>query len=381
MKRKLYLSSALIPALLATGAMGQVVNFHDASNNQLSFPNVGYDELFAGQGAYSDPGNDIWNGFGQYAGFGSTYFYSGAPGNYGGPWPQQFGNPGNPYASYSGTTSIGTNLFVFPGGGTDGYNVTGNATSSGEFTPITLKVDTYNSDNGIASFNAFYVPNGTPSFLLGEAAIANGTNANETFTLQNVPAGTYGLVLYGANEGNNRGTAFTVNSGTAHNGISATLNSGVGAPAQTFVEGQNFVIFENVTPNSSGDIIIGASPNSQDGVGNSDAAGETDVNGFQLIFNPKPTALGSTAAQNIHSGGTASFSFTPAFATGATFEWQSIIGGVTNNLSDGATISGSKTTNLVITGAGAGNVGAYQCVISASTGTNTSPAAPLTLVR
>jgi hypothetical protein len=303
MKRKLYLSSTLIPALLATGAMGQVVNFHDASNGQLSFPGVGYDELFAGQGAYSDPGNDIWNGFGQYQGFGSTYFYSGAPGNYGGPWPQQFGNPGNPYASYgSGFTSIGTNLFVFPGGGMGGFKVTGNATSSGEFTPITLSVATYGSDNGIGNIGAFVLPNGTPSFLLGEAAVANGTgtNSTSTFVMSNVPAGTYGLFVYGANEGNNRGTAFAVNSGTAHNGISATLNSGVGSPASSFVEGQNFVVFENVTPRRDGTITITASPNPQDGVGNSNLSGEADVNGFQLIFNPKPTALGSTAAQNIH---------------------------------------------------------------------------------
>ena len=384
MKRKLYLSSVFIPTLLATGAMAQVVNFHAGSNGQLSFPGVGYDELFAGQGAYSDPGNDIWNGFGQYNGygFGSTFFYSGAPGNYGGPFPQQFGNPGNPYASYGssatspGTTAFGTNLFVFPGS----PSTTGNATSSGQSTPITLSV-AYGSDNGIGNIASFYVPNGSPSFLLGEAAVANGTNSTSTFVMSNVPAGTYGLFVYGANEGNNRGTAFAVSSGTAHNGIAATLNSGVGSPASSFVEGQNFVVFENVTPSGAGTITITATPNPQDGIGNSSLSGEADVNGFQLIFNPKPTALASTAAQNIYTGGTASFSFSPAFATGATFQWQSIIGGVTNNLSDVAgSISGSKTTNLVITGAAAGNVGAYQCVISASTGTNTSPAAPLTLL-
>ena len=72
MKRKLILGSAVLPALLASGAAAQVVNFHDAANNQLSFPGVGYNELFAGQGAYSDPGNDIWNGFGFEDGYQST---------------------------------------------------------------------------------------------------------------------------------------------------------------------------------------------------------------------------------------------------------------------------------------------------------------------
>jgi hypothetical protein len=366
--------------------MAQVVNFHADDNNQLSFPGVGYDELFAGQGAYSDPGNDIWNGFGFTAGYGSTYFYSGGPGG-SPPWPQQFGNPGNPYAAYDAgsgwISSTGTNLFVMaPGSGSPTNS--GNATSAGLWTPVTLSVAVYSADNGIASFGAFYVPNGTPSFLLGEAAINNGTSPDIVFTLHNVPAGTYGLFLYGANEDNNRGTAFAVSSGTPHNGISATLNGQNGSPAPAFVEGQNFVVFQNVTPNASGNIIITASPNPQDGVGNSNDSGETDVNGFQLIFNPPPTALASTPAQNVLSGGTASFSFTPAFATSPSFRWQFVTGTATNNLSDGpyngATISGSLTTNLTVSGVTAANVGLYQCVITAGASTGTSPAAPLAIV-
>ena len=362
-------------ALLASGALGQVVNFHDAANDQLSFPGVGYEELFAGQGAYSDPGNDIWNGFGQYAGYGSTYFYSGSSGT-GGPFPQQAGNPGNPYANYGGTISTGSSLFVFSGSPT----TCGNATSGGQFTPITLKVGGYAGDNGIGNIGAFFVPNGTASFLLGEAAVANGATPNEVFTLQNVPAGTYGLYLYAANEGNNRGTAFSVNTGTAHNGIAATLNGQNGSPAAAFVEGQNFVIFENVTPDGSGNITITASPNSQDGVGNSNLAGETDVNGFQLIFNPPPTALGSTAAQNVYAGGSASFLFTAAFATSPTFQWQFIKSGVTNNLTDGVNVTGATTTNLTLANVSTSNIGLYQCVISTASATNTSPAAPLTLL-
>jgi hypothetical protein len=380
MKRKLLISSAVIPALMATAAMGQVVNFHDANTDQLSFPGVGYDELFAGQGAYADPGNDIWNGFGQYAGYGSTYFYSGGPGG-GGPWPQEFGNPGNPYAAYNSgggwITSTGTNLFDFASGSPTN---SGNATSGGLITPITLSISNYAGDNGIASLGAFAVPNGAPSFLLGEAAYANGTNATEVFTLKNVPAGTYGLYLYGANEDNNRGTLFSVSSGTAHDGIAATLNNQISAPAQTFVEGQNFVIFQNVTPNGSGEIVITATPNPQDGVGNSNQSGETDVNGFQLIFNPPPTAVGSTAAQNVLAGGTASFSFSPAFAASPSFRWQFIEGGVTHILSDGGNISGSGTTNLTIANVSSTNVGLYQCVITTATATNVSPAAPLTIL-
>ena len=350
-------------------------------------------ELYAGQGAYSDPGNNIWNGFGytgQYGGYGSTYYYSGGTGSTG-PFPQQFGNPGNPYAAYNMYTgwisSTGPAVFDF---NTGSPTATGNATSSGQFTPVTLSVGGYVHDAGlfdslfIGTVNYYVVPNGTPGFLLGECASSSGSEPGdvvfEKFTLQHVPAGTYGLFLYGANYDNNGGTLFAVSSGSPHNGIAATLNNGNGIPAHAFVEGANFVIFENVTPDANGDITITASPNPQAGVGNANVSGEADVNGFQLIFNPAPAAVASTAAQNVFAGATASFAFTPVFAHGASFQWQSIIGGVTSNLSDGGNISGSATPNLTIANVSAANVGLYQCVITTATGTGVTPAAPLTLL-
>jgi len=370
MKRKVLLGSAVIPALLASSAMGQVINFMDVNQGEPITPaanfHVGdyYNELFAGQGAYSDPGNNIWNGFVDGFAYQSTDVYGGA-------WPQQAGNPGNPYAAFdtgSGwVTSDGTNLFEFSGSATN----SGDADSSGSFTPITLGVTGYSSDTSIVPN---LVPNGAPVFLFSSAAYnpAKGGFSNIVFTLQNVPPGAYGLYLYGVSPDNNSGTAFSVSSGTAHNGISATLNSGaIGAPPQTYVEGQTFVIFENVTPNSSSNIVITATPNPLNGVGNSNIVGNTYVNGFQLIIHPPPTAQGMTAAQNVFAGGTANFSFSPAFATSPTFQWQSVIGGVTNN------ISSATTTNLIIPSVGAANVGLYQCVITTATATNTSPAAPL----
>jgi len=375
--------------------MAQVVNFHDDNNGGVWVAAVSgnYDELFAGQGAYADPGNDIWNGFGVFGHstmYGSTFFWSGSPGS-SGPWPQQYGNPGNPYAAYNTNwpaiaskwvSSSGSSLFDYSGSPT----VSGNATSAGQWTPITLSVICAYDNGGIGSpavgsYDSA-LPNGSPGFLLGCAALTNGSGAAKAvFTLHKVPAGTYGLYVYGADYDNNRGTVFSVNSGNAHNGIAATLNGRNGAPASTFVEGQNFVIFENVTPDASGNITITALPNPQDGVGNSNLPEEADVNGFQLIFNPPPTAVGSTAAQNVLAGGTANFSFSPAFASNASFGWQSVIGGVTNNLSDVAgSVSGSGTTNLTLTGVSPANVGLYQCVITTATATNTSPAAPLTIL-
>jgi len=379
--------------------MAQVINFHDAQNDQLNFPGVGYEELYAGQGAYSDPGNNIWNGFGYYEGYNSTFFYSAGPGG-AQPWPQPAGNPGNPYANYNNgpwtgdyawNASTGTNLFVMTGyfpSPQPNCNPTycGNVDSSGNWTPITLQVLGYDGDNGIDNILSFRVPNGTPGFLLGEMAYRNGDayggGTEMQFDLVNVPTNNvYGLYLYGANYPDNRGTLFGVSTGgTAHNGIAATLNGLNGKPASTFVEGQNFVIFENVTPDEYGYISIVASANPQDGVGNINSTNEACVNGFQLIFNPPPTAVAPTAAQNVLAGGTANFSFSPAFASNPSFRWQSIIGGVTTPLSDGGNISGSRTTNLTVANVTSANVGLYQCVITTATATNTSPLAPLTIV-
>ncbi len=382
MKRKLLLGAAMVSTLLASGARAQVVNFHDANNGYpIDIGGVIYNELFAGQGAYADPGNNIWNGFGFYFGYGSYSFYDGAPGS-GVTWPQQYGNPGNPYAAYftdSGwTTSFGGSLYSFDLGTN---NVTGNADSSGQWTPITLSVGGYLDDNfGMGLFPE--VPNGSPAFLLACAAAGKPSSPGTVFTLQNVPPGTnYGLYLYGASPENNAGTLFALNSGTAHNGIAATLNASArGQPAPTFVEGQDFVIFQNVAPDTNGNITITASPNPAAGVGNANLSGQTFVNGFQLIFNPPPTAVGSTAAQNVYAGTTANFSFSPAFAANPSFRWQFISAGATNHLSDGGNISGSATTNLTITNVSAANVGLYQCVITSGTNTGASPPAPLTIL-
>jgi hypothetical protein len=393
MKRKLFLNSTLASALLATGAMGQVVNFQDQGTQPLKAPYctcTTYAELFAGQGAYADPGNDIWNGYGVWNAhlYGSGYIY-------GATWVQQAGNPGNPYAAYvvnsQWVSSTGTNLFTYPVSPTEDHTTAGNADSSGQWTRIVLAMDYWDPGNSADYGSLTGIPNGTPSFLLGMAAYSQAYSGPFSdpedrpqvgMTLGNVPGGTniYGLFLYGANENNTRGTLFSVNSGNAHNGIAATLNDGRTSPAVSFVEGQNFVIFENVTPDATGTIHITATPNPQDGVGNFNLAHEADVCGVQLIFNPPPTAVLPTAAQNIVAGGTASFSFTPAFASGASFRWQVISGGVTNKLSDGGNISGSGTTNLTIANVSAGNVGLYQCVITTATAANTSPLAPLTIL-
>lgn len=289
MKRSTLLKLLAFVGLLASSAQAQVYNFAHSSVGTIP----GYNQLYFGQGAYSDPGNNVWNGFsaGTYAGGGpgSTLFFG--PNNH---YPASGGSPGNPYAAYGANgnqTTAGSVLFGAGGtidaNGNPTTTPAGNATSSGLLAPITLSAN-FGFDNGATGGATL----GTPSWLLSSAAVGNGTSAIETFVFHNVPVGQYLLYCYGANYDNDRGSLFSVSSGIAHNGINATLNENNGThPGQTFMEGVNFVYFLNVTPDASGNITITASPNPADGVGNSNLSGETDVNGFQLVTVPEPSLL------------------------------------------------------------------------------------------
>jgi hypothetical protein len=285
MKRSLLIACGLLPFALGTPAcMGQVINFHQAFN----YPQIpGYAVLYVGQGAYSDPGNNIWNGFGAPAGPNSTWFY----GN-GNPWS---GNPGNPYASYgspgSTTTTSGNVLFGSAGTTPPGTTPAGNATSAGLLSPVTLSMN-YGFNNGANGGTV----QGHPSWILGQAAVVNtgspgaGTSANPmgVATLQNVASGSYDLFLYGANYDNSRGASFTVSSGTFLGGLSSTINDNTSGPANTFILGDNYVEAVGVTPDVNGNITIdwGAVSNPFSGL-----SGEGDFNGLQLVATPEPGTM------------------------------------------------------------------------------------------
>ncbi|MDB6066736.1 MAG: hypothetical protein JWR26_2944 [Pedosphaera sp.] len=310
MKKTTLIKLGMLTTMLgAAAARAQVINFHDANVGTIP----GYNQLYFGQGAYSDPGNNVWNGFSAatYAGGGpgSTLFFG-----YNNPYPASGGNPGNPYAAY-GTNGIvtGSGSVIFGSAGTTppGTTPAGNVTSSGVLSPITLKMN-YGFDNG-ATANATL---GQPSWLFADAAVVNN-GATGTFELDHVPAGTYTIYLYGANYDDDRGTSFTVSSGTAHNGISGTLNDnaphGSGtSPASAFVEGINYVIFNSVHPDASGTISGTWFPNPADGVGNSNLSGEGDFNGMQLVKN----AVVVQPALSIHASGlSVTVSWAPAVGT------------------------------------------------------------------
>jgi hypothetical protein len=288
---------AFIGIVAAPAARAQVINFHQAFN----YPQIpGYAVLYVGQGAYSDPGNNIWNGFGSPDGPSSEWFYG--PNNH---WnnavaPSLSNNPGNPYAAYGpgGTTSTsGTTVWGQAGGQIDGGGLptgsaSGNANSAGTFSPITLSMH-YGFNNGANGGTT----QGSASWILGQAAVVNGGspgvgtagNPLGLAALHNVPAGIYSLFLYGANYNNDRGAAFTVSSGVALGGFTSTINSASGSPANAFVLGQTYVEFDNVSPDINGNITINWGAVTNPNSGNS---GEGDFNGLQLVaIVPEPSTV------------------------------------------------------------------------------------------
>jgi hypothetical protein len=278
-------------ALIATApsASAQTVNFHNANQGYAYYG--GYNRLMYGQGAAVDPGNNVWNGFGNFtgafAGPGNTSFYGpGNPDSAHGSVPSNL--PGNPYAWWNGNTTSGPNLFSPANSGAT--NV-GNANSAGTHSPVTLSL-TYNGDNG--SQNG--VTQGTPSQILSVAALTPNATTPGTFELSNVPAGTYNLFLYGANYDGTRSAAFALNAangGTPLGGFTSTTNPNAApaGPLTSFILGVDYVEFTGVTPDGSGNIT-----GTWSAVSNpiSGLSGEGDFNGLQLQAAPvpEPTSLG-----------------------------------------------------------------------------------------
>jgi len=274
---------------LAVPAVSQasVVSFHDADQGYSYYS--GYNVLMYGQGAASDPGNNYWNGFShQNGGPGSTAFFGPGNTNSGhGAVPNN--SPANPYAWYNGGSSTGTNLFSPSNSGANPVSALTNVNSDGTPSPVTLSLS-YGGDNGINNVHAqSNVVQGTPSWILSEAALTANSTTPGLFTLGNVPAGTYDLYLYGANYNGDRGAVFNVSNSTytAAGGYTATMNPG-GGPLQTYVLGQDYVEFIGVTPDANGNIIGSWSAVTNTTTGQS---GEGDFNGLQLVSVPEPTSM------------------------------------------------------------------------------------------
>jgi len=278
MKRALLIACGLLPGL----AHAFTVNFHAAGQGYAHYN--GYNVLYYGQGAVSDPGNNVWNGFGNYSAGGGSFYGPTNPNSGGVGKSVPNGLVGNPYAWAGANTgspiASGANLFdpTNPGAG----NV-GNATSSGLHTPITLSLNYDVDENSSGPGGA---TQGSPAWVLNTAA-KTFVGHTGTFTLGSVPVGTYTVVLYGVNFAGTKGASFTLSSGTAVGGLTQTLGGPEGSPANSFVLGDNYVEFVNVQPDGSGNI-------SGTWTGDNAPTDEGFFNGVQIVQQvvPEPSTIG-----------------------------------------------------------------------------------------
>jgi hypothetical protein len=234
--------AALCILLSVQAAQAQVINFDvpGATNETSLFGggtyNMGVD--YIGQGALSDPGNNYWN-------------------------PVEFN---------TGTTN----------GTTSGDLLSDGITSSS----ITL---TLAGLEGVYAGNDYDadVTNGTPPALFTPFGYATSTSS---IILSNVPAGSYGLYVYGINgsdTGNGGSTAFTVGATTLSTMNNANRDTNVNATV--FAENYSYVVFTNISP-SNGTITLTAHGSGLGGNGS-----EVDFNGIQLLTAPTaPTDLSAT---------------------------------------------------------------------------------------
>jgi hypothetical protein len=205
--------------------------------------------------------------------------------------------------------------------------------------------------------------------LLDDYALAIG--GAKSFAFNNVFDGVYNVVLFGA-DGSlaNRGTTFTLN------GVKSTTNT----TDASFVEGDNYVIFRNVTPNNG--VISGtwaANPVLIGGTNNT----EGDFCGAQLQYvggSLAPSIItqpASTAVLETHAA---------QFTVGANgyplnYQWQSgPVGGPYSNLSDGGNISGATRSTLIVSNVVDGSPVEYRVIVSNDADSVTSDPATLTVI-
>ena len=192
---------------------------------------------YSGQGAYSDPGHDYWNAF-----------------------------------VNNDTTSTG---FMSDG-----------VTPS----PITL------TDASPGSYNPGQGAQGTVAGLESPFANNNGNGSTVTDTLNDVPAGTYNLFLYGKNDDAgdaNRGTTFTTSVGTKSYGTKSTVNS----MTTSFTRGNDFVEFTNIVVGAGGVITFTYGPN-QAATATFNPQNEGDFNGLQIVSLSLSTTLATATNSN-----------------------------------------------------------------------------------
>jgi hypothetical protein len=196
---------------------------------------------YSGQGAYSDPGNNVWNNV--------------APVDGGGGYQNEFGSGG-----FSG--------------GTNGVTL---VNSAGAATGLTLDIGSADmfaiaSTNGSFANIADNAKGLMSDYLITPSDFSRYVNLNGLDT-----SATYDLYLYGAADFTSHHTQFTLSNGDISFGTLAT--SGVPGGSHDLTAGADYVVFHNVTA-ATGFLGI-----TYQGVVAND---EGSFNGFQLVVVPEP---------------------------------------------------------------------------------------------
>ena len=236
------------------------------------------------------------------------------------------------YSGAGGYANSGTNYwnpFVLNGTTPAGTNSDGVTAS-----PVTLTDNSPSNSNHGVSFGVAQGAQGTVAGLEAPYAYANNYTTGVTNTLNNVPAGTYNLYLYGKDGDNspgaNNGTLFTVWVGGVSYGSQSTANS----VTSSFTMGNDYVVFSNVVVGTGGVIAFSyrGNPGSE--------AYEGDFNGLQLVSVP-PTLINFDVPGGA-GGGATNYSGAGGYANSGTNYWNPfVLNGTTpaGTNSDGVTAS------------------------------------------
>ena len=371
----------LLGVFAGSAAYSQVFNLQ---NINQGFNYVGYNVLMYGQGADNDPGNNIWNGFGNPAGTGSGCSFGGGLPND----PFVPGNPGNPYANVQGDGYFAPNngtpttpvLFVPT---SSGNTSAANCYSDGTLCPITVPeiiAGTY-TGQAITLTGPSYTARQIPSWIFSEAAVVNTANPGAgtaaaplgQCVLSNVPAGAYNLYLYGANYQGTGGALFAVDSGTALNGIAKALNpyGPAGGYLNNYQLGVDYVVFAGVTPHADSTIHITWAQVSNPGSGVS----EGDFNGLQLVpASASPFFVQQPLTSVFSAGASATLSTAAIASPGPTYQWYETNANTTVTKLNGDTSATLSFPNVVT-----GNAGSYFVTATSGATTITSAVAVLTV--
>jgi hypothetical protein len=227
-------------------------------------------------------------------------------------------------------------------------------------------------------------PQGTPGGL--QTPFEYAKPGPKTNTLSNVASGNYTLYLYGINGGSgdsDRGTTFTVWSDLTTPTSLSTLNTP--ASYTSFIQGNDYVEFENVIVGQGGTITFTWAANAADPSGET---GEGDFNGLQLILISTSTNVLPTApfinmqpvSVSLSAGSSTELTTVVTGGMPLFYQWQKGTNGVYVNSVDTGDVSGSMTNVLSFSAVTASDAADYRLIVTNAAGAVTSQVATVTVI-